>query len=288
MPVSTRNTRNMAAEASASQEPPLTPSHVAGDIPRIPLLGVVRSAEAFDAAIDRRSDFYRLQALSHVQEHPPPHEAQSLINVPNVLTFARLVAVPVVVAIWFAPVAAAALWCACLFVAASFTDWLDGYIARKFEIVTAFGAFLDPVADKIMVTSTLILLTLSPPAPLAPEHMAGPVVLIICREITMSALREWAAAAGGGAHKAVKVNALGKWKTALQMTAMSLLLFCRDTTFVPRVWAAAHVTQAGVSGASFTLLWGSAVLALWSLSTYFVNVWSHFVAPQPAPAKKKA
>lgn len=67
--------------------------------------------------------------------------------------------------------------------------------------MTTFGAFLDPVADKIMVTSALILLALSPPDPLTPETMAAPVMLIICREITMSALREWAAAAGGGAHK---------------------------------------------------------------------------------------
>ena len=71
-------------------------------------------------------------------------------NVPNVLTFARLVAVPVLVAAWFSPSPRAPLACALLFVGASLTDWLDGYIARRFEIVTAFGAFLDPVADKVM------------------------------------------------------------------------------------------------------------------------------------------
>lgn len=249
------------------------------DIPRIPLLGVVRGVETFDAALDRRSDFYRLQALSHVHEHPPTGERQSILNVPNVLTFGRLVAVPVLVAVWFSPLEAAALWCAILFVAASFTDWLDGYIARKFEIVTTFGAFLDPVADKIMVTSALILLTLTPPEPVTPELMSAPVMLIICREITMSALREWAAAAGGGAHKAVKVNALGKWKTALQMTAMSLLLFCRDGTTMPAVWTAAKLTERRVVEASFLLLWGAAALALWSLAAYFANVWTHFVMP---------
>jgi hypothetical protein len=102
-------------------------------------------------------------------------------NVPNVLTFLRVAAVPALAALWFAPVRCAAAACAVLFVAASFTDWLDGYIARRYEIVTAFGAFLDPVADKIMVTTALVLLTLSPPAPLGPAAVVLPVVLIINR-----------------------------------------------------------------------------------------------------------
>ena len=77
-------------------------------------------------------------------------------------------------------------------------------------------------------------MTLTPPPPLDQAALALPVIAIICREVTMSALREWAAAAGGGAHGAVKVNALGKWKTALQMVAMSALLFCRDGGTVAR------------------------------------------------------
>ncbi|GBF93916.1 hypothetical protein Rsub_06165 [Raphidocelis subcapitata] len=282
MPPTTRGTASRTRGGGDGGTPasPASPGH---DIPRIPLLGVVPGAEAFDAAIDRRSDYYRLQALSHAADHPPVQ--QSLLNVPNILTFLRVAAVPALAVLWFSPLRCSAAACAGLFVAASFTDWLDGYIARRFEIVTAFGAFLDPVADKIMVTTVLVLLTLSPPAPLGPEAVVLPVVLIINREITMSALREWAAAAGGGAHKAVKVNALGKWKTALQMTAMSVLLFCRDDTLAPGVWAALRLTQARAVAASFALLWVSAALAVWSLGAYFANVWSHFVAPIDAPKR---
>jgi len=195
------------------------------------------------------------------------------------MTFIRLVLVPVIIVLWYSESQMAPFWSAILFVTASLTDWLDGDLARRLEIATAFGAFLDPVADKIMVSTVLLLLTTRPPEPIKQEQIALPVIIIICREVTMSALREWAAAAGGSAHKAVKVNSLGKWKTALQMTSMSFLLFCRDSQHMPAFFEGLGCTVAAVAWSSWWLLWGAAVLAMWSLSAYFANVWTHFVYP---------
>ncbi|KAF8068386.1 PGPS1 [Scenedesmus sp. PABB004] len=252
---------------------------------KIPLLGVNKDEESFDSPFDRRSEVYRTLAYEH-RGAARPARGQPICTAPNLLTFLRLVLVPVVGVAWFSPAPRAPLLAAALFVVASLTDWLDGYIARKFEIVTTFGAFLDPVADKIMVTTVLVLLSTGPPEPISQGAMVVPVIIICCREVTMSALREWAASAGGAAHKAVKVNSLGKWKTALQMTSMSLLLFCKDRTpFTARLLAGARLGVAQVSHASWLLLWAAAALAAWSLAIYFANVWTHFVAPPPEPAK---
>ena len=127
-----------------------------------------------------------------------------------------------------------------------------------------------------MVSTALVLLATQPPPPLTVVWMTVPVALIIAREITMSSLREWAAASGGDAHKAVKVSSLGKWKTALQMTAMSLLLVLRNDHLVgdsDAVVAWLH----GATLACYALLVGSTVLALWSLARYMENVWQFFV-----------
>lgn len=246
------------------------------EIARIPLIGVT-PFESFDSPLDRRSEVYRHQARLHpVAPQPPP---QPLVTIPNVLTFLRLILVPVLIIVWYSRLEHAALASALVFVTASLTDWLDGYLARKLHVATVFGAFLDPVADKIMVSTALILLTTSPPLPLTQYAIVSPVIIIICREITMSALREWAAAAGGSAHKAVKVNSLGKWKTALQMTSMSIMLFCRDPVFVPSIFTGVNLLVKEVVLGSWILLWLSALLALWSLGTYMSNVWTHFVYP---------
>jgi CDP-diacylglycerol--glycerol-3-phosphate 3-phosphatidyltransferase len=231
----------------------------------VPLLGIDPAHEDVLSLVDRRSDYYRRTALEHhlqdaaaasvaakkgrgggAAARAPPRAAapapstpqEPLLTLPNVLTFARLVFVPVVGLLWYSPNPNHPLAAALLFVAASLTDWLDGYLARRLELTSAFGAFLDPVADKVMVSTALVLLATTPPAPLTPQDLAAPVVIIIAREITISALREWAAAAasgggggggsGGGVRAAVKVNSLGKWKTALQMAAMSALMLGRD------------------------------------------------------------
>eukprot|EP00878_Enallax_costatus_P010088 GHUV01010529.1.p1 GENE.GHUV01010529.1~~GHUV01010529.1.p1 ORF type:complete len:273 (+),score=48.12 GHUV01010529.1:275-1093(+) len=255
----------------------------------IPLLGVNPKEESILSPYDRRSQVYRHLAYEYVKEHPEVQQRQPIWTVPNILTFLRLILVPVVMVLWYLnSYPLAPFLTAVVFVTASLTDWMDGYIARRFEIATTFGAFLDPVADKVMVTTVLVLLSTDPPAPISQAQMAIPVIIICCREVTMSALREWAASAGGAAHKAVKVNSFGKWKTALQMSSMSLLLFGKDRTgLVEKYCHMLHLSSLQVSYASWLLLWAAALLAAWSLSIYFANVWTHFVAPPvPKPDKK--
>ena len=140
----------------------------------------------------------------------------------------RVAAVPLVTVIFYMQGAWVAPTCCAIFVLAAVTDWLDGYLARKMNLVSSFGAFLDPVADKLMVAAALVLLCTKTAAGVSALSMAAPATIIIGREITMSAIREWAAAAGGEAHKAVAVNSFGKWKTATQLVALSILLGVRD------------------------------------------------------------
>ena len=144
------------------------------------------------------------------------------VNVPNLLTWFRILMIPVVVGIFYLPGGWLTAWeanlIACVvFTTAAITDWLDGYLARRLNQISAFGAFLDPVADKLMVAAALIVLV-----QLARVH---PViaVIIIGREIAISALREWMAKIGEA--KSVAVNVLGKIKTIAQMVAIPMLLY---------------------------------------------------------------
>ena len=144
------------------------------------------------------------------------------LNVPNLLTWLRILAIPLLVAVFYVP----ATWltpyernlsAAVLFAAAAVTDWLDGYLARRLNQTSAFGAFLDPVADKLMVAAALIVL-------LELNRVDAIVaIIIIGREIAISALREWMANLGKG--KSVAVNLLGKIKTVSQLVAIPLLLY---------------------------------------------------------------
>lgn len=143
-------------------------------------------------------------------------------------------------------------------------------------MVSAFGAFLDPVADKLMVAAALVLLATCPPLALAPLGaplwlIPAPSIIIIGREITMSALREWASAAGGAARAAVAVNALGKWKTAAQMGAITLLLGADAVGG----GSAAHAAAAAAAATGVALLWVSAALAATSLGVYAVALLPH-------------
>ena len=142
-------------------------------------------------------------------------------NIPILLTWGRVIAIPLLVAIYYAPFNNYAMvrdvLATVLFVGAAITDWLDGYLARKWNQTSLFGAFLDPVADKLLVAACLIVLVHD-------QRVHGLIALIIIgREITSSALREWMASIG--ARTAVAVNELGKWKTAVQMIALPMLLF---------------------------------------------------------------
>jgi len=143
------------------------------------------------------------------------------LTIPNLLTWARILAIPLFMAVVYLPLglneAERNGLMTVIFVAAAVTDWVDGWLARKWNQTSAFGAFLDPVADKLMVCAALVALI--------DLHRVGPIVglIIIGREITISALREWMASVG--ARKSVAVNWLGKAKTIAQMVAIPFLLY---------------------------------------------------------------
>ncbi|MGN6318010.1 CDP-diacylglycerol--glycerol-3-phosphate 3-phosphatidyltransferase [Trinickia sp.] len=184
-------------------------------------------------------------------------------NFPIFLTWLRIVLIPLVVGVFYVPdtmlsavdrnIAAAAI-----FVLAALTDWFDGYLARKWNQTSAFGAFLDPVADKLMVTAALLMLV-----QLARIDSAIALV-IVGREIAISALREWMAQIG--ASKSVAVNQLGKFKTACQMVAIPMLLFYGK---VPLGTALAIDTRVW----GLWLIYLAAVLTIWSMLYYMKLAW---------------
>ena len=177
------------------------------------------------------------------------------LTLPTWLTLARIAMVPVFVAAFFLPVESANVICTALFAAAAFTDWLDGWLARRLGQTSDFGAFLDPVADKLMVAAALVLLVEADPTP----WIGVPAVVIIGREIAISALREWMAQIGSRA--TVAVSAVGKVKTALQMLALLLLLYHEP------LWGLPTRTLGIVA------LVIAAVLTLWSMLVYLAAAW---------------
>ncbi|QFY43198.1 CDP-diacylglycerol--glycerol-3-phosphate 3-phosphatidyltransferase [Candidatus Methylospira mobilis] len=172
------------------------------------------------------------------------------INLPTSLTLLRILLIPVLIALFYLPWNYAHVACALVFGIAALTDWLDGYLARKLRLTTPFGAFLDPVADKLMVAVTLVLVVQADPNP----WVAIASAVIIGREITIASLREWMAEIGQ--RKAVEVSAMGKWKTTAQMTAIIILLLAMD------------VFQHPLQLAGQYLLLLSAILTLWSMIQY--------------------
>jgi CDP-diacylglycerol--glycerol-3-phosphate 3-phosphatidyltransferase/cardiolipin synthase len=180
------------------------------------------------------------------------------LNLPILLTWLRIVAIPLLIAVYYVP----ASWldlgernvlATSIFMAAAFTDWLDGWLARRLNQTSAFGAFLDPVADKLMVAAALVVLVQLGRAD------AIVATIIVGREITISALREWMAQIGSS--RSVAVSMLGKVKTATQMAAIPLLLY-----------------QASFFGFDSMelgswLLWIAALLTLWSMGYYLRMAW---------------
>ena len=183
------------------------------------------------------------------------------MNVPNAFTAARILLVPVLVIVFYLPFAWAPLACAAIFALAALTDWADGFLARRLSQVSTFGAFLDPVADKLMVAVVLVLLVQRDPTP----WIALPAAVIICREIVVSALRELMAELGQRA--AVAVLAIGKVKTAAQMAALLLMLYRDDLGPVPMYWVGT------------ALLYVATALTIWSMAIYLRIAW-----PAMAPA----
>jgi len=156
------------------------------------------------------------------------------INLPTALTWVRILMIPLLIALYEIPaqwlgMPSRNLWATILFAAAAVTDWLDGYLARRLNQTSAFGAFLDPVADKLMVAAALIVLVE------LERTGAWVAAIIIGREIAISALREWMAQVGSA--RSVAVNMLGKIKTVSQMVAIPLLLYDQPLGPVPvREW----------------------------------------------------
>ena len=173
-------------------------------------------------------------------------------TLPTYLTLLRIVLIPFLAVVFYLPWEHARTACTIIFIIAGFTDWLDGYLARKLKLETPFGAFLDPVADKLMVAFVLILVVQAEASP----YLAVPAAVIIGREITIASLREWMAEIGQRAK--VKVSQLGKWKTTAQMAAITLLLYRDDLLGLP-------INQIG-----YWLLYVSAILTLWSMVNYLV------------------
>lgn len=178
------------------------------------------------------------------------------LTLPTWLTLARIAMVPVFVVAFFLPFESANLICTALFAAAAVTDWLDGWLARRLGQTSDFGAFLDPVADKLMVAAALVLLVEADPTP----WIGVPAVVIIGREIAISALREWMAQIGSRA--TVAVSAVGKIKTALQMIALLLLLYREPLSGLP-------TRTLGIAALAI-----AAVLTLWSMFKYLSTAWA--------------
>ena len=172
------------------------------------------------------------------------------LNLPTYLTLLRIVLIPVLAALFYLPWQGAHVACALVFMVAGFTDWLDGYLARKLGLTTRFGAFLDPVADKLMVAVTLVLIVQADPSP----FVAIAAAIIVGREITIASLREWMAEIGQ--RKKVEVSQLGKWKTTAQMVSITMLLFGMD------IW------RDTLQFLGQILLFASAMLTLWSMILY--------------------
>ena len=182
------------------------------------------------------------------------------INIPMLLTWLRLILIPLMICIYYVPESwlcgvsrdfAAML----IFMIAGATDWLDGYLARKWNETSRFGAFLDPVADKLVVAAALIMLVQ------LTRLDAIIAMVIIGREITISALREWMAEIG--ARKSVAVSMLGKIKTMAQMMAIPMLLY--------------HAPIGGLDMQMFGtwLIYVAAILTLWSMFYYLKAAWPY-------------
>jgi len=176
------------------------------------------------------------------------------MNLPNILTLARIIMIPVmVVCYYWWPADNAHFIAAFVFTLACITDWFDGYLARKLNQSTPLGAFLDPVADKLIVAVALVLLV----EDFSSIWLTLPATIIVGREIVISALREWMAELGKRA--SVAVSMVGKVKTLLQMSSIGLLLaFSQDT------WM-------GILG--LYALYGAAILTIWSMVVYLKAAW---------------
>jgi cardiolipin synthase len=179
-------------------------------------------------------------------------------NIPILLTWLRVAMIPMVVGVFFLPdgwltMEESGMISSAIFVIAAITDWFDGFLARRWNEVSAFGAFLDPVADKLLVAGVLLLL-------LQLDRTNFVIAFIIIgREITISALREWMAQIG--ASKSVAVSSIGKIKTAAQMVAIPMLLYGQAIGSLDILWLGQHLLEI------------AAILTIWSMLYYLQKAW---------------
>ncbi|MAV75038.1 MAG: CDP-diacylglycerol--glycerol-3-phosphate 3-phosphatidyltransferase [Cellvibrionales bacterium] len=180
------------------------------------------------------------------------------MTIPNSLTLVRIMLIPILVVVFYLPFNWTGLAAAVIFSAAAITDWFDGYLARKLNQFSDFGAFLDPVADKLMVAVALVVLLERYP------HLwfSFPAMIIIGREIVISALREWMAEIGK--RTSVAVSYVGKLKTTLQMIAIIILL------------AQITLDNHWIEFIGFVALYVAAGLTLWSMVVYLRAAWPDF------------
>ncbi|MFD1259708.1 CDP-diacylglycerol--glycerol-3-phosphate 3-phosphatidyltransferase [Entomomonas asaccharolytica] len=189
------------------------------------------------------------------------------MNIPNLLTVVRVVLIPIFVLIYLLPFNWVYLVASIIFAIACITDWFDGYLARQWNQTTPFGAFLDPVADKLIVAVALVLLVGSHSRVIQGTMvnlcLTLSAIIIVGREIVVSALREWMAELG--ARTNVAVSKLGKWKTAAQMLALIILLANppKLTTWV-------------ITG--YILLGIAAILTIWSMIHYLMAAWPYLTS----------
>lgn len=195
-------------------------------------------------------------------------------NAPNILTLLRIVLIPLFVIAYYLPYRNAHILATVLFVVAAITDWLDGYLARRLHQLSPFGAFLDPVADKLMVAAALVMLAADPriyAEALDARVFAIVVLVILGREITVSALREWMAELGNRSR--VAVSFVGKFKTTAQMFAIPFLIWREPLWGLP-VFRTGEI-----------LLYAAAALTLWSMLVYLRLAWPSLMQPN-APTRK--
>lgn len=189
------------------------------------------------------------------------------LTLPTILTLLRIALIPVLFVVFWLPFGWVGPACAMIFTFAAITDWFDGYLARKLNQNSAFGAFLDPVADKLMVVVALVLILSNSKfvteSSISTIWMAIPVAIIIGREIVISALREWMAEVGKRA--AVGVSLLGKVKTTFQMFAIGFLLWEHDIFFFPIYFI------------GYLLLLMAAALTLYSMYIYLRAAWPYMI-----------
>jgi CDP-diacylglycerol---glycerol-3-phosphate 3-phosphatidyltransferase len=178
-----------------------------------------------------------------------------LMNLANFFTILRVLLIPVFMLVYYSHFAWNHWLASVIFIIACITDWLDGHTARRLKQTSRFGAFLDPVADKLLVAISLVLLAAS----YTSVWYVVPASLIVAREVLVSALREWMAEQQQ--RDAVAVGKIGKWKTTVQMLALSLLL-ATDPTGERWLWVTGYV-----------LINVAAVLALWSMFIYLKKAW---------------